>query len=95
MKGTIVGQISQIGEDQFFGENGFKKRELIIKTVEEYPNIYLIEFQKDKTDLLSEFKTGQVVKVKCNLKGREYTNDKQEYNVFMSLQGWSIEEHNS
>lgn len=91
MKGTIVGQITQIGEVQEFGENGFKKQEAIIKTVEEFPNFYVVEFTKDKIDLLKEFKVNQNVKITCNLRGREYTSDEGKYSVFMSVNAWKIE----
>lgn len=88
---TLVGQMTQIGEVQEFGENGFKKQEVIIKTVEEFSNFYVVEFTKDKIELLKEFKAGQNVKITCNLKGREYTSDEGKYNVFMSVNAWKIE----
>lgn len=94
MKGTVVGQITQIGEVQVFGseEKPFLKRELILKTVEEYPNFYKVEFTQDKTNLLDGFEKGQVVKIKCNLKGREYENQETgKYDVFMGLNAWAIE----
>lgn len=88
---TIVGQVTQIGSVETFGENGFEKREAIIKTVEEFSNFYVIEFTKDKMSLLDQFNEGDNVKIACNLKGREHTNDKGKYNVFMSLSGWKME----
>lgn len=91
MKGTIVGQITQIGKVQEFGENGFRKQELILKTVEEYPNFYTAEFTKDKIELLKDFKEGQNVKITCQLRGRDYTSDEGKYSVFMSLNAWKIE----
>lgn len=91
MKVTLVGTISQIGKVETFGENGFEKRELILKTVEEYPNYYVIEFTKDRMQILDNWKEGDNVKIKANLRGREHTNDAGKYNVFMSLNGWEIE----
>jgi len=42
MKGVLVGIVSQIGKVEIFGENGFKKQEVIVKTVDvrgrEYTN---------------------------------------------------------
>ncbi len=90
MKGIIVGQVSQIGSVETFGESGFQKRELIVQTVEEFPNFFVIEFTKDKMELLDSLKVGENIKVSCSLRGREHTNDDGKYNVFMSLNGWKI-----
>ena len=49
MKVIVVGQITQIGQVQEFGENGFKKQEVIVKTVEERPNFYQIVKQGGNT----------------------------------------------
>lgn len=92
MKGIIVGQVSQIGKVETFGENGFQKRELILQTVEEFPNFYVIEFTKDKMELLDTLKEGQNVKVSCDLRGRKHTNTESKCRVFMSLNGWRIED---
>ncbi|QQV90518.1 hypothetical protein Danklef1_37 [Polaribacter phage Danklef_1] len=93
MKGTIVAQITQIAETQKIGENNFRVREFLLKTVEEYPNFYKAQVTGEKTDILEDFKPGDVVKMKCNLKGREYQNKELQYDVFMSLNVWTIE-HN-
>lgn len=88
---SIVGAITQKKDIQEFGENGFKKLEVIIKTVAEYPNHYTVEFTQDNTKLMDDFKEGDNVKISANLRGREYTNDKGEYHVFMSVNAWKIE----
>lgn len=91
MKGVIVAQISQIGQTQSIGENNFLIREVLLKTIEEYPNYYKAQFTGDKTTLLDSFKPKDVVKMKCQLKGREYENKQQQLDVFMSLNAWEIE----
>jgi len=88
---NLLGQVKQIGSVEEYGQNGFKKRELILKTVEEYPNVYIIEFTGNNVDLLDSAEVGKNVKVTCKLAGREHTNDEGKYNVFMSLKGWNIE----
>ena len=92
MKGKIIGAISQIGKTEIHGENGFRKREVILKTVEEFPNTYLIEFTQDNVDLLDAFSVGQNVVVKCQVTGRDYTNNEGKYMVFTTIRGWEIEE---
>lgn len=92
-KTTIYGQITQIGETQTFGsdEKPFLKREFIVKTIEEYPNVYKLELVQDKTKIIDSFSKGDSVKVECNVNGREYQKEGGDYMVFNSLNAWSIE----
>lgn len=87
----IEGKIKLVGETQTFGNNGFRKREVVITTEEQYPQHIMIEFVQDKTDLLNNFNVGQAVKVSLNLRGREWTNPQGEVKYFNSIQGWRIE----
>lgn len=80
-----------IDETKTFGSNGFRKREVVITTQEQYPQHLLVEFVQDKTSLLDSFKEGQAVKVSINLRGREWTNPQGETKYFNSIQGWRIE----
>ncbi|MGB3151841.1 MAG: DUF3127 domain-containing protein, partial [Maribacter sp.] len=74
-----------------FGNNGFRKRELVITTDEQYPQHILVEFVQDKCDLLNSYAVGQDVKVSINIRGREWTNPQGEVKYFNSIQGWRIE----
>ena len=65
----VIGKIKLIGETQSFGSNGFIKRELVVTTDEQYPQIILIEFVQDKCDILNSYQVGQNVKVSINLLG--------------------------
>jgi uncharacterized protein Veg len=87
----IQGKIKLIGETQTFGSNGFRKRELVVTTEEQYPQHLMIEFVQDKSDLLNNYAVGQDVKVSINLRGREWTNPQGEVKYFNSIQGWRIE----
>jgi len=87
----VLGKIKMIGETQTFGTNGFKKRELVVTTEEQYPQHIMIEFVQDKTDLLNNFQVGQNVKISINLKGREWINPQGETKYFNSIQGWRVE----
>ena len=68
----VQGKIKLIGETQTVGSNGFRKRELVVTTEEQYPQHLSIDFVQDKTDLLNTFQVGQQVKVGINLRGREW-----------------------
>ncbi|HNQ27206.1 MAG TPA: DUF3127 domain-containing protein [Aquaticitalea sp.] len=87
----ILGKIKMIGETQTFGANGFRKREVVITTEEQYPQNILVEFVQDKTELLNNYQPGQNVKIGINLRGREWVNPQGETKYFNSIQGWRIE----
>ena len=88
----VQGRIKQIGETQTFGSNGFRKREVVVTTEEQYPQHLLIEFVQDKTELLNAFQVGQMVRIAINLRGREWVNPQGETKYFNSIQGWRIEQ---
>jgi hypothetical protein len=87
----IQGTIKLIDQTKTYGNNGFRKREVVITTDEQYPQHILVEFIQDKTDLLDAFQVGQPVKISINLRGREWTNPQGETKYFNSIQGWRIE----
>ena len=87
----VAGKIKKIDETKEFGSNGFRKRELVVTTDEQYPQMIMIEFIQDKCDLLNSFNVGDDVKVSINLRGREWVNPQGEAKYFNSVQGWRIE----
>ncbi|MEP0133629.1 MAG: DUF3127 domain-containing protein [Eudoraea sp.] len=87
----IQGKIKLIDETKTFGNNGFRKREVVITTEEQYPQHILVEFVQDKCDLLNKHNVGETVKISINLRGREWTNPQGEVKYFNSVQGWRIE----
>ncbi len=87
----VQGRIKMIGETQTFGSNGFRKREIVVTTEEQYPQHIMVEFVQDKTDLLNSYQVGQPVKISINLRGREWVNPQGETKYFNSIQGWRIE----
>jgi len=87
----LQGKVKMIGETQTFGSNGFRKREIVITTEEQYPQHIMIEFIQDKTDLLNSHQVGQNVKISINVRGREWVNPQGETKYFNSIQGWRIE----
>mgnify|MGYP001820495948 FL=1 len=87
----VQGTIKLIDETKTYGSNGFRKREVVITTDEQYPQHLLIEFIQDKTDLLNAYQVGQQVQISINLRGREWVNPQGETKYFNSIQGWRIE----
>lgn len=87
----ITGTIKTIKETATFGAIGFKKRELVLTTNEQYPQNILVEFVQDKCDFLNNFTECQEVKVAINLRGREWINPQGEAVYFNTIQGCRIE----
>jgi hypothetical protein len=87
----VEGKIKLIGETKEFGNNGFRKREVVVTTEEQYPQHIMVEFVQDKTEALDPYKVGQKVKIGINLRGREWVNPQGETKYFNSIQGWRIE----
>jgi single-stranded DNA-binding protein len=87
----VSGRVKMIDETKAFGANGFRKRELVVTTDEQYPQHIMIEFTQDKCDLLNNYRVGEPVKVSINLRGREWVNPQGETKYFNSIQGWRIE----
>ena len=88
----VSGKIKWIDEVKTYGESGFRKRQVVITTQEQYPQSLLIEFVQDKCNLLDNFQLGQSVKIGINLRGREWINPEGETKYFNSIQGWRIDE---
>lgn len=87
----ITGKIKLIDQTKEYGSNGFRKRELVITTEEQYPQSIMVEFVQDKCDLLNAFAVGQSVKIGINIRGREWVSPQGETKYFNSIQGWRIE----
>ncbi|MEM7380106.1 MAG: DUF3127 domain-containing protein [Bacteroidota bacterium] len=87
----LQGTIKLIDETKTYGNNGFRKREVVITTEEQYPQHILIEFIQDKCDLLNNYQVGEPAKISINIRGREWTNPQGEVKYFNSIQGWRIE----
>jgi hypothetical protein len=85
----ITGKIEKIGEVQSVSAS-FKKRELVVRTEEQYPQPLMIEFTQDKTSLLDNYNLGDQVSVSINIRGREWKSPQGEMKYFVSLQGWRI-----
>lgn len=87
----LQGKIKLIDETKTYGNNGFRKREMVLTTEEQYPQTVMIEFIQDKTELLNKYQVGQDVKISINIRGREWVNPEGVTKYFNSIQGWRIE----
>ena len=86
----VTGKIKMIDQTKEVGSAGFKKRDVVVTTDEQYPQQILVQFVQDKCDLLNSFQVGETVKIDINLRGREWTNPQGETVYFNTIQGWRI-----
>lgn len=86
----LSGKVKFIDTTKEVGTGGFKKRDIVITTEEQYPQHILVQFVQDKCDLLNQIKVGDVVTVGLNLRGREWVNPNGETVYFNTIQGWRI-----
>lgn len=85
MNTELIGKIEKIGDRQDF-PSGFYKRELILKTEENYPETLCVEFLKEKGDKVDGLAPGQRVKVQADIRGREHNG-----RYYTSLIGWKVD----
>ena len=91
----VNGVIKSIGDVQQITEK-FKKREIVIKTNEDYPQDLLFELTQANCELLDNLVVGQTVNAAFNLRGKEYQKkDGSGLGYFNSLQIWKINLVNS
>jgi ABC-type antimicrobial peptide transport system ATPase subunit len=89
---NIKGTIKKIFATETVGNN-FQKRKVWVEVTDnpQYPQVIEMEFQGDKTSLADSLSAGQVVDLSINLRGREWTNDKQETKVFNTIVAWKVQ----
>ena len=76
------------------GNNGFRKRDLICKTIEEnekYSQTFKIEFVQDKVSILDSVLPGTNVSVSINVRGTTFEKNDGDMLYFTKLQGWKVE----
>jgi len=69
----------------------FAKREFVIETDEQYPQMVKFELAQNKCDLIDEYKVGDNVNVFFNVRGRKWTNKENKDVYFVSVNAWRIE----
>ncbi len=86
----VSGHVYKILDTREF-DSGFRKRELILTTEEQYPQTLDIEFVQERISLLNDVKEGDSVRISINLRGREWTAPDGKVRYFNTIQGWRIE----
>jgi len=82
----MEGKVKELFDEQTFG-SGFRKREFVL-TMEsgKYPQDIKFECVQDKIQQLEGVSTGDSIKVKFDIRGREWKG-----NYFVNLSAWQIQ----
>lgn len=91
----LQGIIHSIGETTEYGNNGFTKREFVVKLTGEnenpiYPNHVALELIKDKCSMMDNYQIGDEIIVHFNISGRLWSGGDKPEKCFTSLQAWRI-----
>ena len=88
---SVEGKLKRIHDEQVISDR-FKKREFVIETEEQYPQVLMFQLVQDKTNLIDQFNLGDKVEIFFNLRGREWQKDPSaEIRVFNTLDAWRIQ----
>ena len=92
----VQGIIHSIGDTKEFGQNGFTKRDFVIKLTGEgenvaYPNHTTFELIKDKCAMIDAYNLGDEINVAFNVTGRLWTGQDSVEKCFNSLKAWRIQ----
>ena len=72
--------------------SGHKKREFVLETEGDYPQLLKCElFGDDKVGIIEKYSVGETVKAHCNIRGRKYAHPDKGDMYFLSLGCWRIE----
>ena len=88
---TIKGTIKRIGATQTVSDGKFSKRELILTTTDQYPQIVSIELQQKSCSIADSLSVGQDIEAHINIRGREWTSPQGEVKVFNTIACWKID----
>jgi Domain of unknown function (DUF3127) len=86
----ITGKIKLIRDIQEVSAN-FSKREFVIETNEQYPQMIQLELVKDKCDIIDAYSVGQEVVCGINIRGREWSSPLGEIKYFNTIVCWKIQ----
>ena len=86
----LTGTVKVVNPTQVISET-FSKREFVIETQDQYPQLVMFQATQDKCSLLDNVQVSSQVEVSFNLRGREWTSPAGEVKYFNTLEAWRIE----
>jgi single-strand DNA-binding protein len=86
----LEGTLKLANETQVISEK-FSKREFVIETQDQYPQLIMFQATQEKCNLLDGIGVGSKLEVSFNLRGREWTSPAGEIKYFNTLEAWKID----
>ena len=88
---NVQGTIYKVGEVQKISDK-FQKREVVIRTGGDYPQLIGCQLTQDRCNLIDERNVGDEVDASINLRGREWTNPKDNsVRYFNTIEIWQVD----
>jgi hypothetical protein len=86
----LEGTIKVINQTQVISDK-FSKREFVIETQDQYPQLVMFQTTQEKCNLLDGIGVGSKLEVSFNLRGREWNSPQGETKYFNTLEAWKID----
>lgn len=80
----VTGEVLWVGQTEVKSDK-FKKRDIVIQTVAQFPETVVVQFANDKCDWLDKFGLANKVEVEFKLKAKQHNG-----RWFNSIEGWKI-----
>jgi len=85
----IKGELVAILDEQVVSDK-FKKREFVIQTADQYPQVIKFQLTQDRCGMIESYRKGETITVNFDVKGKEYVKG-NETMYFNSLEAWKIQ----
>lgn len=94
---TVRGIVHVIEETKTYGQNGFRKRLLVLEQDKgRFVNYVPVEFTQDACDSINDLAIGDDVEITYRLNGRKWQRDaNSEVKFFLNAEGMSFRVHSS
>ncbi len=86
----LTGTLKVANQTQVINEK-FSKREFVIETQDQYPQLVMFQATQEKCNLLDGIGIGSKLEVSFNLRGREWNSPAGETKYFNTLEAWRLE----
>lgn len=84
----IKGELIAIFDKQAISDK-FKKREFVIQTPDQYPQVIKFQLTQDRCGMIDSYKLGENITVSFDIKGKEFVKG-TETMYFNSLEAWKL-----
>lgn len=87
---TVTGIIKRVNPKQTNGDYTNQTMVVTLEADTQYPQDVQFELGKKPMEISDSFRSGDVVEIGYNIRGRDYTNRQGELANYTSLQAWSV-----